>query len=208
MSFSRLLQNAPYYSPAAFSPSRKRQLEQDGPSSSTASALAKARRTRAARPLVDPYAALPAPEFDSFVDKVSSRIVNALTYEPNKDRRIRRGYADDEEYWMEMGGKPGQFVGNQSEEALEGDDTPAEAEELEVEAEETEQRQEDAMSHEVLDDIEAGEALQVDEDSLNAEAAEEEDENDLWVFTMSLPYLINLTYSLTAWKVSPITLHV
>ena len=184
MSFSRLLQNAPYYSPAAFSPSRKRQLQDvDGPSSSTASALAKARRTRAARPLVDPYAALPAPEFDSFVDDVSSRIVNALTYEPNKDRRIRRGYADDEEYWLEMGGKPGEFVGNQTQEVTEGEDSAVVVEELDAEAEaaepETEQA-EDAMSEDVLDDIEAGETLPVEEDNLEeADTADQDDTDSL-----------------------------
>lgn len=170
MSFSRLLQNAPFYSPARASPSRKREA---GPSS----ALERVKRARGARPLVDPYAALPAPEFDTFVDDVSSRIVNALTYEPNKDRRIRRGYADDEEYWMEMGGKPGEFVGNLTQEVQHGDAVEAVPEELdaeEVDAEDVE----DAMSEDVVDDIEAGESLPVDKDIQEEQAAMTEQEVD------------------------------
>lgn len=106
MSFSRLLQNAPYYSPAAFSPSRKRQQH---PDSNTPFGNALQRR-KVTRPLVDPYATFTSREFDTFVDDVSTRIRDALTYEPNKDRRIRRGYADDEEYWDKTGGQPGHFL--------------------------------------------------------------------------------------------------
>lgn len=150
MSFSRLLQNAPYYSPAAFSPNRRRQ--QEGPS-----ALARARRARAARPLVDPYATLTAPEFDNFVDDVSSRIVSALTYEPNKDRRIRRGYADDEEYWMEMGGRPGEFVGAEAEEEV-VDEVMDPVNELESDALQTHDTVDGSL--EDLDDMETREALE------------------------------------------------
>lgn len=142
MSFSRLLQNAPFYSPAAFSPSR-RQQRQDGssPSASSSSlpAFDRRRRTKASRPLVDPYAALPAPEFDNFVDDVSSRIVNALTYEPNRDRRVRRGYADDDEYWMEMGGKPGEFVGNLTQD-LESEHVEETLQDAQAEPEDEEER--------------------------------------------------------------------
>lgn len=163
-SFSRLLQNAPYYSPAAFTPGgRKRRA---GPASEP-------ERARRARPLVDPYATLTAPEFDNFVDNVSSRIVNALTYEPNRDRRIRRGYADDEEYWMEMGGKPGEFVGNEMEtETLEEENVDVQEPEVEAQVE----ADADGSIDEVMDDMETGEAQ--DASALEADIDGEDQEED------------------------------
>jgi hypothetical protein len=165
-SFSRLLQNAPYYSPAAFTPDGRKRRQ--GPSSEP-------ERARRSRPLVDPYTTLTAPQFDNFVDNVSSRIVDALTYEPNRDRRIRRGYADDEEYWMEMGGKPGEFVGNEVEiEELDKEDSSVQepdAEALQVEADA------DGSIDEATDDMETGEAQDVSalgEDVYDADHEEEE----------------------------------
>jgi hypothetical protein len=178
MSFSNLLQNAPYYSPAAFTPTRRK--HDAGPASSSAM-QDRAKRIKAPKPLVDPYASLSADAFDSFVDGVSNRIVDALTYEPNRDRRIRRGYADDEEYWLEMGGKPGEFLGVQAEETTavdEGTQTEDIAGELDsavpVQDEEMLDEQE---TDQVKNDMEAEEAqpevLTLEE---NSEIYEEEEE--------------------------------
>jgi hypothetical protein len=99
MSFSHLLAKAPYYSPARFQRSKR-------PAPSEVE-----RRAYAPAPLVNPFETLSAPQFDNFVDDVSSRITGALSYDRERDGKRRRGYLDDEEYWLEMGGKPGEFLG-------------------------------------------------------------------------------------------------
>ena len=62
---------------------------------------------------MNPYEALSASDFDSFVDSVSGKITSALTYDARAHTSKARGYLDDEEYWMEMGGRPGEFLGGQ-----------------------------------------------------------------------------------------------
>lgn len=100
MSFSHLLARAPYYSPAKFQASKR-------PAPSEVE-----RRAYAPAPLVNPFETLSAPQFDTFVEDVSSRILGALSYDRERDGgKRRRGYLDDEEYWFEMGGRPGEFLG-------------------------------------------------------------------------------------------------
>lgn len=103
MSFSHLLARAPYYSPARFErPKRPAPSEVE-------------RRAYAPAPLVNPFETLSAPQFDSFVDDVSSRIAGALSYDRERENgKRRRGYANDDEYWLGMGGRPGDFLGQSS----------------------------------------------------------------------------------------------
>lgn len=127
MSFSHLLARAPYYSPAkagksgghagsaaAVTPS---QLDTDGqgvtitrPQPAPLSSLLQAHRLPG-RPLINPYEAFSADDFDAFVDDISSRIQSTLSYDARREAsRKGRGYLDDEEYWNEMGGRPGEFA--------------------------------------------------------------------------------------------------
>ena len=107
MSFSQLLQTAPFYSPAKYQAPRR-----TGPfEPASLERLLQARRIPG-RPLVNPYDTLSADDFDSFVSSVSGKIRDTLTFDQRQeDAKNRRGYLDDDEYWMEMGGKPGQFLG-------------------------------------------------------------------------------------------------
>ena len=98
-SFSHLLRSAPFYSPAKYTSPGQTQRQE--------------RRLHATqRPLINPYATLTADDFDTFVDDVSNRIAGALSYDREAELASkRRGYAGDDEYWLELGGKPGEFLG-------------------------------------------------------------------------------------------------
>lgn len=124
MAFSHLLQKAPYYNPAGLStPNSRSTPRAAAPGSTTASrygagvtsTVKRAPRTS----LVDPYASLSARDFDTFVDDVSSKIKDALSYDAHAEARVRRGYEEDEEYWLEMGGRPGQFLNGALEKEVE-----------------------------------------------------------------------------------------
>ena len=95
--FSHLLRDAPYFSPAAF----------ESPSSRIKRAPANRTYTK---PLINPYKSLSADAFDSFVEDVSGQIRDALAYDPvEAERKKHRGYEGDDEFWLDMGGLPGQF---------------------------------------------------------------------------------------------------